>query len=446
MKKTKSHKAHKITGVVPDSIAQYMGIEAGDQLLRINGEGIQDVLDYRYLLEDEYIELHIKKENNEEYIMEIEKYYHEDIGLVFETELMDDIISCQNNCQFCFIDQLPPHMRETVYIKDDDWRMSFFNGNYITLTNMSEQDMNRLIKYHLSPMNISIHVTDPKARINLLNNRFAGDILNQIQRLVDEGIKINGQIVLCKGINDGALLDQTIRDLSQFIPHILSLTIVPVGLSEYREGLAPLESFEKEDAEKVLTTIHKWQGYYLEQMDTRFVFAADEFYVLADHQIPPYEAYEDFPVLENGVGMLGKFQYEFDEALKQMPYTQEKKVISIATGLLAVDFMERQVAKLQRKAPDMKFLIYPINNEFFGKFVTVTGLLTGQDIIKQLKNKELGGTLLLSSTMFKNDESILLDDLTSTDISENLNIPVKIVENDGAGFIKTILEIEGERP
>ena len=236
MKENETFKAHLIMEVERGSIAEEIEIQPGDQLLAINGEPIHDFLDYGYLLEDEEIELYIKKATGEEFLIEFEKDYDADIGLVFESDLMDDLISCTNKCQFCFIDQLPPHMRETVYFKDDDWRMSFLHGNYITLTNMSEADMNRLIKYHLSPMNISIHVTEPDARVALLHNRFAGNILGQIKRLVDAGIEVNGQIVLCKGLNDGALLDQTIKDLSQFIPNILSLTVVPVGLSKFREG------------------------------------------------------------------------------------------------------------------------------------------------------------------------------------------------------------------
>ena len=442
MKTKETYKPHMIMEVVPDSIADEVGIEPGDQLLAINGEVIQDVFDYRYLIADEDIEVHIKTADNEEYIVEIEKDPDEDIGLVFETDLMDELISCNNKCQFCFIDQLPPHMRDTVYFKDDDWRMSFLNGNYITLTNMSVADTDRLIKHHLSPMNISIHVTDPKARIALLNNRFAGDILGQIKKLVDAGIQINGQIVLCKGLNDGDLLDQTIKDLSEFIPDILSLTVVPVGLSKFREGLASIDAFEKEDAHRVVETIHKWQEYYLDKMGTRFVFAADEFYVTADHPLPPYSAYEDFPVLENGVGMLVRFQHEFDEALKHISYTDEKRVISIATGTIAEKFMKKQLQKLAEKAPHIKILLYPIKNKFFGEFVSVTGLLTGQDIIKQLKNKELGDTLLLSDTMLKDNEIILLDDTTTTDISTSLNIPITIVENDGERFIKSILQIK----
>lgn len=442
MEANTQYKPHVIDGIEEGSIAQEMGIEPCDILLAINDQKIQDVFDYRYLMADEEIEVLIKKTNNEEWLLDIEKEPNEDLGLIFDNDLMDALISCHNKCKFCFIDQLPPHMRETVYFKDDDWRMSFLNGNYITLTNMSEEDINRLILYNLSPMNVSIHVTDPQARIELLSNKRAGDIIAQMKRLTDNGIKINGQIVLCKGINDGELLDRTIRDLSQFIPDILSLTIVPVGLSQYREGLAKIEKIEKNDARGVIEIVHKWQSYYLEEMGTRFVFAADEFYVTGECQLPPYEAYEDFPVLENGVGMLAKFKHEFDQYLKDLAYTEQKRTVSIATGTIAKDFITEQVNKLREKAPNIEVLIYPVKNHFFGEFVSVTGLLTGQDIIKQLKNKPLGDTLLLSETMLKNDEIILLDDTLTTDIAKGLDIPITIVENHGAEFIKSILQIK----
>ncbi len=436
------YKPHIIKEVEYDSIAKEIGIEKNDILLAINNQGIQDVFDYRYLLADEEIEVLIQKANGEEWLLDIEKDASDDLGLVFETDLMDELISCHNKCKFCFIDQLPPHMRETVYFKDDDWRMSFLNGNYITLTNMSKEDIDRLIFYNLSPMNVSIHVTDPKARVELLSNRFAGDIIGQLKNLIDSGIKINGQIVLCKGINDGDLLDKTISDLSQFIPHILSLTVVPVGLSEHRDGLARLEKIEKDDAIGVIKTIHKWQEYYLAKMGTRFVFVADEFYVTGECELPPYEAYEDFPVLENGVGMLARFKHEFDNFLKQVPYTDQKRRVSLVTGTIAQKFITEQVEKLKEKAPNVEVLIYPIKNYFFGEYVSVTGLLTGQDIIKQLKDKPLGDTLLISDTMLKDSEIILLDDTTTTDISRGLDIPVTIVENDGGEFIKSILQIK----
>ena len=304
MKNRTEYKAHLITDVLPGSIAEELEIEKGDKLLAINDEYIQDVFDYRFLLADEEIDLYIEKANGELWNLEIEKDYSEDLGLVFETELMDELIRCRNKCQFCFIDQLPPNMRKTVYFKDDDWRMSFLNGNYITLTNISERDLSRMIKYRLSPLNISIHATDPEVRINMLHNRFAGAIKEQLRHLIDNGIQVNGQIVLCKGLNDGAVLDQTIQDLSEFIPDILSLTIVPVGLSKFRESLTTLTSFDGPSSREVIRVVEKWQKYYLEKMGTRFVYAADEFFVTGGVELPSYESYEGFPVLDNGVGML----------------------------------------------------------------------------------------------------------------------------------------------
>ncbi|MGL4738553.1 MAG: DUF512 domain-containing protein [Cellulosilyticaceae bacterium] len=434
-------KTHKITGVLPDSIAEELEIEVGDTLVTINGEVIQDVFDYRYLLSDEEIELCIRKFDGEEWVIDIEKDYSEDLGLEFESELMDELISCRNKCQFCFIDQLPPNMRKTVYLKDDDWRMSFLNGNYITLTNMSEHDIERLIKYRLSPINISIHATDPDVRVALLKNRFAGKILEQIKRLVDAGIEINGQIVLCKGINDGKVLDQTIRDLSQFIPHILSLTVVPVGISRFRENLPTLEAFDEPAAKNVVEVIEKWQTYYLEKMGRRFVFVADEFYVTGGLALPHYDSYEGFYVLDNGVGMLTKFEREVDEVVADLNYSEEVFEAVIATGCITEQFMKRCIQKVREKRPNYKITVMPIVNQFFGEQVTVTGLLTGQDIIATLKAvPERGHHLLLAENMLKCGENILLDDYTVPQIEEALDMHITIVSNDGRQWLETIIQ------
>ncbi|MHC1750451.1 MAG: DUF512 domain-containing protein [Cellulosilyticaceae bacterium] len=441
MKTAEQFKRHKIIEVEAGSLAEEMEIEAGDVLLAINNQAIKDVFDYRYLLADEVIEVLIQKKNGEEWILEAEKEYEEDLGLIFESDLMDELISCRNKCQFCFIDQLPPNMRKTVYLKDDDWRMSFLNGNYITLTNMSEEDIDRLIRYRLSPINISIHATDPEVRMALLNNRFAGKILTQIERLVEGGIEINGQIVLCKGINDGDVLNQTIEDLSKFIPHIRSLTVVPVGISKYREGLAHLEGFDELAAKNVTEIIHKWQDYYLPRMDTRFIFAADEFYVTGKVPLPDYESYEDFPVLDNGVGMLTKFRYELEKALSNINQPSDVHFVgSLATGCITSEYMKACMKLIGDKIPTCTIAVYPIVNEFFGEKVTVTGLLTGQDIINQLKNnKSLGSVLLLAENMLKCGEEVLLDDYTITDIEEQLGIKVVVVPNNGQDFLDTIL-------
>lgn len=441
--KNLNYKPHKITGVEPGSIAEELEIEVGDTLLWINEENIEDVFDYRYLVADEAIDVCIQKPSGEEWVLEIDKDYGEDLGLIFESSLMDELIRCHNKCQFCFIDQLPPNMRQTVYFKDDDWRMSFLNGNYITLTNMKQKDMDRLIKYHLSPLNVSIHATDEKVRIAMLHNRFAGRILDQIKELVDAGIEINGQIVLCKGINDGEVLDQTIRDLSKFIPHILSLTIVPVGISKFREGLDPLEGFDKESARVVLDVVHKWQKYYLERMGTRFVFAADEFYVTAGMPLLDYDEYENFPVLDNGVGMLTKFKTELIEALEEMTPNDDEFECSLVTGCIAEAFMQECTSLFNEKFPNYKFHIYAVVNHFFGEDITVTGLLTGEDIIATLKNNiPLGKVLFFAENMLKCGEPVLLDDLTVNDVSKALNIPIEVLPNQGADWAKRIINMK----
>lgn len=439
-----TYKEHKIVKVEKNSIAEEMGIESGDILIWINEENIEDVFDYQYSLAEEEIEVCIRKQNGEEWVLEIEKEYHEDLGLIYENSLMDELIRCQNKCKFCFIDQLPPNMRETVYFKDDDWRMSFLNGNYITLTNMKQKDIDRLIKHRLSPINISIHATDEKVRIDLLNNRFAGRIIDQIKTLIAGGIKINGQIVLCKGINDGVILDKTIEDLSQFIPHILSLTVVPVGISKFREGLAILEGFDETSAREVVKVVEKWQHYYLEKMQTRFIFAADEFYIKAEKKLPAYSEYEDFPVLDNGVGMLTKFDYELTTALKKI--NQEDKEVfecSFVTGELTKKFMQDCIKKLKEKFPNLTMNLHVVTNRFFGEEITVTGLLTGRDIVETLKQKKsLGKVLLLVDNMLRGQEQILLDDYTTEQISKELGLPVEIVPNQGEEWIDKIIEIK----
>lgn len=446
MKNRADYKAHLITDVLPGSIAQELEIEKGDKLLAINDEYIQDVFDYRFLLADEELDLYIEKANGELWDLEIEKDYSEDLGLVFESELMDELIKCRNKCQFCFIDQLPPNMRKTVYFKDDDWRMSFLNGNYITLTNMSDRDMNRLIKYRLSPLNISIHATDPEVRKHMLHNRFAGAIKDQIRHLVSNGIQVNGQIVLCKGLNDGEVLNQTIQDLSEFIPDILSLTIVPVGLSKFREDLTTLTSFDGPSSREVIKVVEKWQNYYLEKMGTRFVYAADEFFVTGGVPLPSYESYEGFPVLDNGVGMLTKFNDELEKALEAYEVDESVNLeYSLVTGCITGEFMKQCTAKVKEKFPNLTMYVYPVVNHFFGEDVTVTGLLTGQDIISTLKaQKKLGKVLLIAENMLKCGEEVFLDDYTLDQLRTELDMPVLVVPNEGQEWLEKILHAKGE--
>jgi putative radical SAM enzyme (TIGR03279 family) len=306
---------HIIKEVIADSIAEEMEIEAGDMLLAINDEKIEDVFDYHFLSNEEELVLLVKKKNGEEWELEIEKEIDEDLGLVFEESLMDDYKSCRNKCVFCFIDQMPKGMRDTLYFKDDDSRLSFLQGNYVTLTNMSDADINRIVKYHLEPINISFQTTNPELRCEMLHNRFAGEALKKVEVLFNGHILMNGQIVLCKGLNDGIELERSIADLSKYLPYLQSVSVVPVGLTKYREGLYELSAFTKEDAKKVLETIHKWQRKLYEKHGTHFIHAGDEWYALADEAIPEEASYDGYLQLENGVGMLRLFENECEEAI-----------------------------------------------------------------------------------------------------------------------------------
>ena len=315
MKKEKMK--HIIQAIEPGSIAEELELEPGDALLTINGEPMEDVFDYHYMINDSNLIVLIEKAGGEQWELEIEKDYSEDLGIVFENGLMDDYKSCTNKCIFCFIDQMPPGMRETLYFKDDDSRLSFLQGNYITLTNMKDKDLDRIIKYHLAPINISVHTTNPLLRQKMLHNRFAGEALEKIKKLYDHGIEMNGQVVLCKGVNDGAELERTISDLAGYLPYMESLSVVPVGLSKYREGLYPLEPFTREDARETIAIIEKWQKICMEKHGCHFVQASDEFYLTAELPIPEEERYDGYLQLENGVGMIRLLKTEFTDALEE---------------------------------------------------------------------------------------------------------------------------------
>ena len=439
-------KGHQIRSVEAGSIAQEMGIEAGDSLLAINGEEVEDIFDYQYLIQDEYIEVLIRKPSQEEWLLEIDKEYEEDLGLVFENGLMDDYRSCCNKCIFCFIDQMPPGMRETLYFKDDDSRLSFLQGNYVTLTNLSDRDVERIIRYHLSPINISFQTTNPQLRCRMLNNRLAGEALKKADRFFEAGIEMNGQIVLCKGINDGEELEKSLRDLCRYLPYLRSVSVVPVGLSRYREGLYPLQPFTKEDAKKVLEQIHRWQKELFDRYGLHFVHASDEWYILAGQELPDEDNYDGYLQLENGVGMLRLLMEEFRDSLRQLEengamarWQKKKREVSAVTGRISAPYIRRMADRLEEKFPGLTVHLYPIRNDFFGEQITVTGLLTGQDIIAQLKGKELGEELLLPVNVLRSGENVLLDDVTTQDISKALQVPVNIVKSSGYDFTETIL-------
>lgn len=430
---------HKISQVKEGSIAWELELEPGDELISINGETIEDVFDYHYLVNDEYIELLVRKSSGEEWELEIEKEFEEDLGIEFENSLMDEYRSCRNKCVFCFIDQMPPGMRETLYFKDDDSRLSFLQGNYVTLTNMSDHDIDRIIHYHLAPINISFQTTNPKLRCEMLNNRFAGDIFPKVQRLFEAGIEMNGQIVLCKGLNDKEELERSIRDLTQYLPYLRSVSVVPVGLSRYREGLYPLEPFSKEEAGQVIDTIENWQKKIFPEFGVHFIHASDEWYLLAGRELPEEERYDGYLQLENGVGMLRLLDTEIAEALQKQPLNDRKRKLSFATGRLAYPYIRRYADRISEKFPGTEIIGYEIRNDFFGERITVSGLLTGQDIMNQLSEKDLGECLLLPCNLLRSGEDVFLDDKTVDEIEEALNVPVQIVDETGADFVAAVL-------
>ena len=430
---------HIVSAVTPGSIAEEMEIEPGDVLVSVNGQEPEDVFDYRYLMNEEEVLVVIRKPDGEEWELEIEKEYEDDLGMEFENGLMDDYRSCRNKCMFCFIDQLPKGMRDTLYFKDDDSRLSFLQGNYLTLTNMSEHDLEKIIYYKLSPINISFQTTNPELRCKMLHNRFAGDVMDKVRRLKEAGVMMNGQIVLCRGVNDGEELDRSIRDLVTLMPELQSVSVVPVGLTRYRDGLYPLEPFTKEDACKVLDLIHSWQEKLVKEYGTHFIHAGDEWYILAERPMPEETTYDGYLQLENGVGMVRLLKEEVDAYLKKLPGDDRKRRVTIATGELAAPYLREHVASIRGKYPNVEVQVITVKNEFFGGKITVAGLLTGQDLVKQLKGKDLGEELLLSINMLKSDEPIFLDDMTVEQLQTALQIKVSIVESSGNDFVNCIL-------
>ena len=450
----KKNIGHKIKEVVPGSIAEELEVEAGDTLIEVNGQPVEDVFDYHYLTNEEYLTVLVRKADGEEWELEIEKEFEEDLGIVFENSLMDEYRSCRNKCIFCFIDQMPKGMRDTLYFKDDDSRLSFLQGNYVTLTNMSDHDIDRIIQYHLEPINISFHTMNPKLRCKMLNNRFAGDIFPKVKRLAEAGIEMNGQIVLCKGINDGQELEYSIEQLTDYMPCLKSVSVVPVGLTKFREGLYPLEPFDGKDAAMVIDCIERWQKKIYKSSGCHFIHASDEWYILAGRGFPEEERYDGYLQLENGVGMMRLLYEETRQQILGMEGAEEEKVssilkagkreISLATGKLAAPHMERLYSLVKEKFPNVVLHIYEIENRFFGERITVSGLITGTDLSMQLKGKELGTELLLPVSMMRSGEKVFLDDMTVEQLENALQIKVRIVKSSGCDFVKALLGLDDE--
>lgn len=437
---------HLISRIKEGSIAEEMEIEAGDVLLSVNGEVVEDIFDYQFLTEDIYVELLIRKKDGEEWSLEIDKDEDEDIGIEFENGLMDDYRSCHNKCIFCFIDQMPPGMRPTLYFKDDDSRLSFLQGNYVTLTNMSDHDIERICRFRLEPINISFQTMNPELRCKMLHNRFAGDALKKVDRFFEAGIRMNGQIVLCKGINDGDELDRSISELTKYIPCLESVSVVPVGLSKFRDGLYPLEPFDGESAAAVIDLIENWQKQIYEEHGIHFIHASDEWYLLAGRELPEEERYDGYLQLENGVGMLRLLNNEFEDALAGLIEAGGKqdltgRRVSIATGMLAYPVIEKMAERLMEVFPGLEINVNGIVNDFFGHGITVSGLLTGQDIIAQMKERDMGQMLFLPENLLRSGEHTLLDDLTVEDLEQTLQVPIGIVKLNGLAFVEAMTGI-----
>ncbi len=455
MKQLIKQNEHIVKKVYQDSIAEELEIEPGDVLVSINDQKIQDVFDYRYMIQDEYIEVCIRKTDGEEWLLEIDKDYDEDLGIEFENDLMSEYRSCSNKCIFCFIDQMPPGMRDTLYFKDDDSRLSFLQGNYITLTNMNEEDVERIIKMHLAPINISVQTTNPELRCKMLNNRFAGEKLKYLDMLYDGNVEMNGQIVCCKGVNDGEELRRSISDLKKYLPFMRSVSVVPAGITKYREGLFDIKLFNKKEAEEIIDMIEEFQKEIFEEYGLHFVHASDEWYILADREFPEEDRYDGYIQLENGVGMmrllLTEFQDYYEELLASKKFEEIKsnveRRISVATGKLAYPTIKKISDKMMEAFPKIKIKVFCIRNDFFGETITVAGLITGQDLIAQIKEKKeegcnLGDTLLIPSCMLRTGEEVFLDDITVTELEKELGIKVVAVESGGRDFIEAVVSEE----
>ncbi len=428
-----------IKTILPGSIAEEAGLEPGDIILSINNYEFHDVVEYRYLIAEAETEIEVLKKDGTREIIAIENDY-EDLGIEFETPLIDDAQRCCNRCIFCFIDQLPKGMRETVYFKDDDTRLSFLQGNYVTLTNMDDEAIDRMIQMRISPINISVHTTNPELRVKMLRNKNAGRIYDIIEKFADNGIYMNCQIVLCHGYNDGVELERTISDLERLFPYVRSVSAVPVGLTRYREGLCPLEPFDKEISRAAVEIITQAQERIYKKHGVRFVYASDELYLNAGMDIPESEAYEGFPQIENGVGLIASMRDEVKEAAAMIKKKKRSRRVIIATGELAYDFICDMARIVEKSADGIKVDVYAVKNDFFGGGVNVAGLVCGCDIITQLKgNIPTADIMLIPSAMLRSGEEIFLDDTTVSDVAEALGIDVQPCENDGFEFVEMIL-------
>ena len=431
----------RVTEVTANSLAKKAGIKAGDDLISVNGNEIADVLDYRYYLAEETVTISVLRDG-ETLSFTLEKDTYDDIGLLFDTPLMDKKHSCKNKCIFCFIDQLPKGLRETLYFKDDDSRLSFLHGNYITLTNMTDKDIDRIVKMRFSPINISVHTTNRTLRVAMMKNKRAGEVLSYIGRIAEAGLSIHAQIVLCKGWNDGEELLRTMRDLSRYHGAIDSVSVVPAGLTAFREGLTPLSPYTKEEAREIISAVDTFGNEMKKQYGNRIFACADELYIRADLPLPDEDYYEGYPQIENGVGMMTSMEeevsYILDGIRENKTLSKVKRRVSVATGTAAYLYMKRLSERVTAAFPNITVDVYEIKNRFFGESVTVAGLLTGKDYKEQLSDKPLGDALLLSETSLRNEDGLFLCGMKKDELSESLGVPVVLVTADGASFLSAL--------
>jgi len=430
----------EITGVLPRSRAAKKGIVPGDILLEINGHAIRDVLDYRFRLAERTVCLKLHR-GPELLEVTIRKDEYDDIGLEFATPLMDKKHRCENGCIFCFIDQNPAGMRESIYFKDDDSRLSFLHGNYITLTNLHDEDIDRILEMHISPVNVSVHTTNPELRVKMMKNKRSGEVLAYLRRMADAGTKLRGQIVLCRGINDGAELERTMQDLYGYYPAMDSVSVVPAGLTGYRDKLYPLEPFTPEECREVIAQVNRFGDQCFAQCGQRIFYVSDEFYIKGNVPLPPEEYYEEYTQIENGVGMLTSFENEFHSLLKMLDEDERMREshVSVATGEAAAGMIRKLAEEAMAVCPNLHCQVYVVKNNFFGGHVTVTGLLTGKDMAEQLAGKALGDRLLLSGTTLRSEGDLFLCGMTPAELSERLGVEVCFTEQDGGAFLEALL-------
>jgi putative radical SAM enzyme (TIGR03279 family) len=431
----------KIYKVHPGSLAEELELVPGDELLKINGQPIRDIVDLQFALAAEEIEIEVKKANGEVWVLEVEKEYDEELGVEWENPTVDRVRLCHNKCVFCFVDQIPTNMRQTLNVRDDDYRLSFLHGNFVTLTNVKDEELQRIVDLKMSPLNISVHTTNPELRVRMLANKRSGEIMRQIKFLAEGGIEMNTQVVLVPEWNDGEELDRTIRDLAPFYPAVRTLSVVPVGLTKHRRGLHKLRPCTQEEARRVIEQVHAWQAKFRAELGVSFVHAADEFYVLADMEVPPSSHYDEFAQTENGVGVIRIFLDELDEVWPRLPKSiqGDRRNVAVVTSVSARKVIQRAIDRLG-PVQGLRAQVFPIINDFYGHHVTVAGLITGTDIVAQLSGKlDDFDTVLLPDIMLKDDADVFLDDYTVERVQQELNRPVTVVPATGMGLMYGVL-------